>query len=94
MPGKIEELRHAYHRKICTKVLRKNEIGTPNNADSGNSTSVKISKGIVDHIGFNVKTGKLPGQTAGSQFEMVTMDFCKMRLSYCAIYAQENGSFH
>lgn len=75
MPGKIEELRRAYHRKICTKVLRKNEIGTPNNADSGSSTSVKISKGIVDHIGFDVKTGKLPGQTAGSQFEMVTKGF-------------------
>ncbi len=73
--GKIEELRRDYHYRICNEVLRQNEKGVPNNADSGSSISIRIGKGIVDHIGFNVKTDKLPGQTAGSRFEMVTMDF-------------------
>lgn len=73
--GKIEELRRDYHHRICTEVLRKSETGAPNNADSASAASVEIGKGIVDHIGIDVKTGKLPGQTAGNQFEMVTMDF-------------------
>ncbi len=73
--GKIEELRRACHNRICEKVLRKSGTGIPNNADSGNSTSVKISKGIVDSIGIDVNEGKLPGQTVGSQFEMATVDF-------------------
>ena len=74
-PGKIEELRREYHHRICVDVLRKNETGVPNNADTASAASVEIGKGIVGHIGFDVDTGKLPGQTAGNQFEMATRDF-------------------
>lgn len=73
--GKIEELRRDYHHRICNEVLYQNEKGIPNNADSGSSTSIKIGKGIVDHIGISVETDKLPRQTVGSRFEMATMDF-------------------
>ena len=73
--GKIEDLRHTYHHKICNEVLRKNESGAPNNTDSGSAASVRIGKGIVDRIGFTVKTDKLAGQTAGKRFENATMDF-------------------
>jgi len=73
--GKIEELRREYHRRVCTEVLRKNENGTPNNADSASAASVEIGKRIVAHLGIDVETGRLPGQTAGNQFELATRDF-------------------
>lgn len=73
--GKIEKLRREYHQRICTEVLRKSETGIPNNADSASTASVEIGKGILDHIACDVETGKLPGQTAGNQFEIATMNF-------------------
>lgn len=73
--GKLEELRQAYHREICEKVLRKNQSGVPNNADSGSATSVRIGKGIMNRMGFTVRTGKLAGQTAGNRFETATKGF-------------------
>lgn len=77
MMGKIEELRCAYHRQICAKVLRQDEAGVPNNADKGNNASIRIGKGIIDRIGFSVKTEtkRMAGQTAGHRFEAVTKDF-------------------
>ncbi len=76
-PGKIEELRREYHRRICTEVLHKSETGVPNNADRASAASVEIGKGIVDHIGIDVQTGSLPGQTAGRRFENATMNFLR-----------------
>ena len=75
MTGRIEELRRAYHRQICDEVLRQNESGVPNNADSGSAASVRIGRGIIDRIGFPVKTERLAGQTAGHRFEAATKDF-------------------
>ena len=77
MSGRIENLRRAYHRRICDDVLRQNASGVPNNADGANNASVKIGKGIVDRIEFKVKTGRLAGQTAGRRFEDATRDFLR-----------------
>ena len=77
MTGKIEELRRAYHRQICDEVLRQNESGVPNNADSGSQASVRIGRGIIDRIGLPVKTERLAGQTAGHRFETATKDFLR-----------------
>lgn len=74
-PGRIEELRRDYHHRVCAEVLRKNETGVPNNADSASTASVEISRSIVEQMGFDIEIGKLPGQTAGNQFEIVTRDF-------------------
>ena len=73
--GKIEELRRAYHRGIFAEVLRKDTAGVPNNADKASAASVHIGKALIDHIGFDVQTGSLAGQTAGNQFEQATMNF-------------------
>ena len=75
--GKFEELRREYHRRICAEVLRKNEEGVPNNADSGSAASATIASNIIAQIGFDIETGKLPGQTAGNQFEKVTNEFLR-----------------
>ena len=76
--GRIEELRSAYHRRICEEVLRQNSTGVPNNADSGSNASVRMGKGIIDRLGWPIRTGRLAGQTAGHRFEEATKDFlCK-----------------
>ena len=75
MPGRIEALRRAYHRQIARDVLRQTESGTPNNADSGSSSSVRIARGIVENIGLQIGSEKLAGQTAGRRFEEATRTF-------------------
>ena len=77
MSGRIAELRSAYHHQICDKVLRQNESGIPNNADSGSAASVRIGREIIDRIGFPVKTERLAGQTAGHRFEAATKEFLR-----------------
>ena len=77
MPGKIEALRRAYHRRIARDVLRRNPSGTPNNADNGSPSSVRIARGIVDNLGLRVRSEKLAGQTAGHRFEEATRDFLR-----------------
>ena len=75
--GRIEELRVAYHRRICEEVLRKNSAGVPNNADRGSKASVRISKGIIDRLGWPTRAEQLAGQTAGHRFEKATRDFLR-----------------
>ena len=77
MPGKIEDLRRAYHRQIANDVLRQNVSGIPNNADSGSASSVRIARGIVQNIGLPLGSEKLAGQTAGRRFEEATRSFLR-----------------
>lgn len=77
MTGKIEDLRRAYHRQICDKLLRQDASGIPNNADRGSTPSVRIGRKIIELISFPVETGKLAGQTAGHRFEAATKDFLR-----------------
>ena len=73
--GRIAALRQEYHRRICADVMRVNESGVPNNADKGSSSSVRISKGILEKINVPAGSQEIPGQTAGRQFEQATKDF-------------------
>ena len=77
MAGKMEDLRRSYHRRICEEVLRRNASGVPNNSDGSSAGSVRIGKGIIERLGFDVKTGKLAGQTAGRRFEEATKDYLR-----------------
>jgi len=77
MPGRIEDLRRAYHRNVASEVLRQNASGVPNNADSGSASSVRIAKGIVRNIGLPLGSDKLAGQTAGRRFEEATRVFLR-----------------
>ncbi len=56
--GKIGRLRGEYHDNLFKHVLRINESGAPNNADSGSKASVK--RGIIERIGLQ----PIAGQTA------------------------------
>ena len=77
MAGRMEDLRWSYHRRICEDVLRQNAFGVPNNSDGSSPGSVRIGKGIIERLGFDVKIGKLAGQTAGRQFEEATKDYLR-----------------
>ena len=77
MTGRMEDLRQSYHRRICEEVLRQNASGVPNNSDGSSAGSVRIGKGIIERIGFDVKTDRLPGQTAGRRFEEATKDYLR-----------------
>ena len=77
MRGRIEDLRRAYHRRLCQDVLRLSASGVPNNSDKGSSASRRIGKAIVDRLDIKPKIGKLAGQTAGSGFEEATRDFLR-----------------
>ena len=73
--GRIATLRQEYHRRICKDVMSVNESGVPNNADKGSSSSVRISKGILEKINIPAGSQEIPGQTVGRQFEQATKDF-------------------
>ena len=75
MPGRIEDLRRAYHSRIASEVLRLSETGIPSNADKGSKSSVRIAKGIVKNIGLSPGSERLAGQTAGRRFEEATKWF-------------------
>ena len=77
MPGRIEALRQAYHRRIFRDVLRQTPSGVPNNADRGSAASVRLGRGIVDNIGLRISSERLAGQTAGRRFEEVTKGFLR-----------------
>ena len=62
--GKISRLRGEYHDNLFKHVLRINESGAPNNADSGSKASVKTARGIIERIGLQPIAGQIPGQTA------------------------------
>jgi hypothetical protein len=51
--------------------------GIPSNADKGNKASKEIALGISKKIGLEVAGIKLPGQTAGNEFEVATASFVK-----------------
>ena len=77
MGGRIEELRRAYHRRLCRDVLRQSSDGVPNNSDRGSAASIRLGKGIISSMAIKPVTGRLAGQTAGHRFEEATRDFLR-----------------
>ncbi len=71
----IQRAREQYHRRLVeSRVLSISSDGVASNADSSNVPSREIAKLIAERLG--AKTGrKLPGQTAGTLFEQITMQF-------------------
>ena len=71
----ISESRKRYHQSLVErKVLTLSGDGVASNADSSNAPSKSIAKNIADKLGADVAI-KLKGQTAGTLFEQITMQF-------------------
>lgn len=71
----IAEARKKYHESLVSEgVLSLNKDGVASNADSNNRPSIAIAKAVAEKLGAN-ESVKLKGQTAGTKFEQITMQF-------------------
>lgn len=71
----IAEARKKYHEALVSEgVLSLNKDGVASNADSNNRPSIAIAKAVAEKLGANENV-KLKGQTAGTKFEQITMQF-------------------
>lgn len=72
----LTELRNAYHRNLCRKILSVKN-GIPNFADSGSKASVAIALEMIRSFSYPLAKKAPAGQTAGVLFEHITRDFLK-----------------
>ena len=71
----ILEARKKYHQSLIeNKVLSITETGVASNADRNNTPSQEIAKLVAEKLGARI-CSKLKGQTAGTLFEQITMQF-------------------
>ncbi|MDE0349446.1 MAG: restriction endonuclease [Gammaproteobacteria bacterium] len=89
--GKLAELREHYHQSLFEDLVRI-QSGRPNNADKSSKSSVQISRGVIERIGLEVKTGAVSGQAKGSLFEAATRAF--LRQSFEALEHLRPGLWH
>lgn len=73
-PITIAKLRKRYHKEICTRILG-SRSGVPNLADISSKTSKILAIGMVKRLGFPLCNDPPVGQTVGTLFAEITMDF-------------------
>lgn len=75
----VGQLRRQFHENICQQIIRKREdrqkLEYLNFADSGNISSRKIARGIIDILGYPIGVGAVKEQSAGGLFEKITVEF-------------------
>lgn len=69
--------RRDFHAEILDRILTRNAKGVPSNADSGSKPSIDIANAILDQLGTTRIVEKLPGQTAGADFEEICATFTR-----------------
>jgi len=77
--GHLSNARKRFHASILDTILTQSSAGIPSNADRGSKPSIEIAQAILEQIGEARTVEKLPGQTAGANFEEICTEF----LSYC-----------
>jgi hypothetical protein len=70
----MERLRKDYHREICKSILGLRS-GVPNLADVSSRSSRSLASGLVKRLRFPLCEAPPSGQTVGTVFAEVTMDF-------------------
>lgn len=78
MPAEFARARKAFHASLVESTLTINSAGVVSNADSSNTTSKAIAKGIADQLQVETIGERIAGQTSGNQFEEI-----------CAAFVQE-----
>lgn len=71
----LGDFRKQFHASLLAGPLTRNDKGVPSNADSSSRPSRRIATGILDRVGASRTAEKLPGQTAGSNFETICAEF-------------------
>jgi hypothetical protein len=69
--------RRAFHTALLKSTLTINSAGVASNADSSNTSSKAIAKGIADLLQAETIGERIAGQTSGNQFEGICADFVK-----------------
>jgi hypothetical protein len=72
---KLAELRQEYHREVCARILTTAPAGVPNLADTSSATSIEITRGLIEQLGYPLAATRLAGQRAGKLFEELTCEF-------------------
>lgn len=83
--------RREFHASLLTGTLTRSDGAIPSNADKGSVVSVAIANAILDQIGTSITGPKLPGQTAGANFEEICATY--VRLAFAQLSHLRSGSF-
>ncbi len=89
--GWITTARREFHASLLAGILTRDKNGCPSNADKDSRISVTIASGILDLLGPATTSEKLPGQTAGADFEEVCAAF--IRLTFTRFGHLRPGNF-
>lgn len=76
MSAYFTEARKKYHKDLLRSIWTVDSDGVPSNADKGSELSKKIAAGITKLLDTSV-VKKQVGQTSGSKFEIINMEFLK-----------------
>ena len=74
---KFLEARKAFYIELLKSTLTTNSAGVVSNADSSNTTSKAIAKGIAELLRAETISERIAGQTSGNQFEGICADFIR-----------------
>lgn len=74
-PAKFAEARKVFHTELLASTLTINSAGVVSNADSSNTTSKTIARGIADILKAETIGERIAGQTSGNQFEEICARF-------------------
>lgn len=81
----LTQARREFHATLLGSILTRSSKGIASNADSSSKVSITLASAILDQLGDAVTADKLPGQTAGSDFEEICATFvriCFQRLAH------------
>ena len=73
--AQFAEARKAFHAALLKDTLMINSSGVVSNADSSNTASKAIAKGIAELLKAETMGERIAGQTSGNQFEGICADF-------------------
>lgn len=74
----LTQARREFHATLLQGILTRSASGVPSNADKSSRPSCEIANSILLQIGTAITAPKLPGQTAGADFEGVCASFVRV----------------
>lgn len=77
MMAVFHDARKAFHASLLESTLTINNLGVVSNADSSNTNSKAIAKGIAELLKAETFGERIAGQTSGSQFEGICAEFVR-----------------
>lgn len=76
--GWMTQARREFHATLLASILTRNANDVPSNADKDSKVSVALASAILEQLGDAITADKLPGQTAGADFEEICATFVRV----------------